>query len=183
MNLSMFISRRRRSRWRMPGRWWFRGVGQQPTKGDWTRNQKRAGNRAKTSLRSCKNFPALLQKFPAPRNKIPRSWTGSGGRTTGSVDLRGGPAPRRHPVGAAPVTPAGGCENSWSKPYSVLCLFLRARPMRERHEQQTSSRPIALGNGPGCSAQPRLALRAAPFADCSPLRRGCEQEPALAPTP
>src|SRR5271167_3931614 len=51
--------------------------------------------------------------------------------------------------------------------------------MGERHEPQTSSRSIALGNAPRrMLGSPREAR----FVDCAPVRRGCEQEPALALT-
>ena len=178
MNLGMFISRRWRRSWRIPGRCRVRGVGQQPTKRDCTTNQERARNRAKTSLLSRKNFPALVRTLPVPRNETLCFRTGSGGRSTASDDLRGGPAPRRRPVGAAPVTPAGGCENCWRKLYSVLCLFLVPRESVVSHRLHRAPSP---GNGSRRMLASRLVLREARFAD-PPARRGCEKEPALAPT-
>ena len=109
-------------------------------------------------------LPALVQKFPAPRS-------------TASADLRGGPARRRRPVGAAPVTPARGCENCWPKSYSVLCLFFRAVPLVERHERQTSSRPMPSALGlDGCSARPRLAHREARLRRLLTREAWCELE-------
>ncbi len=95
---------------------------------------------------------------PVRRNETPCSCTGSGGRSTASADFRGEPAPRRRRVGAASVTPAGGCENSWSKPYSVLCLFFVPWESVMSDRLHRGPSPSALGLE-GCSARPRLALR------------------------
>ena len=168
----MFISRRWRRSWRIPGRCRFRGVGQQPTKRDCATNRKRARNRAKACLFSRESFPVLMQKLPVPRNEIPCFCTGRGGRSTASADFRDGPAPRRRPVGAAPLTPAGGCENCRRKSYSVLCLFLGAVPWESVMSNRLHRGPSPSAMGlEGCS-QPRLTLREARFAGSSPVRRG-----------
>ena len=120
--------------------------------------------------------PAIVQKFPAPRNKIPCHLTGSGGRSTGSCNLRGRPAPRRRPGGAlsAPrlLRPQAAHENCWRKSYFVLCLFSRPVPIGERHERQTSSRSIALGIGP------RRVLGLAPPRPLDKLGAGSSRGPA-----
>ena len=52
------------------------------------------------SLFSPKKLPVLVQTFPVPRNEIPCFPAENGARSTASTGLRGGPAPRRRPVGA-----------------------------------------------------------------------------------
>jgi len=149
----MFISRRWRRSWRIPGRWWFRGVDQQLTKRDCTTKRARAKNFL-YSRESCL-FPTcylpVTREYspcygPVPRNETPRCRTGSGGRSTASCDLRGGPAPRRRPVGAAPVRPAGGCEKFLAK--VIFCaMFVLSGPSHGRTSCATdfSPSPSAMG--------------------------------------
>ena len=168
MNSGMFISPRWRSRWRIPGRWWFRGAS---PKGDCTTNQnvpaqkrpvraqKLSCSHAKTPLFSCESslFREMKLAVFCPGAAVarpPRPISGAG---------------RRH-GGAAAATPAGGCENSWPKSYSVLCLFLGAIPWESVMSHRLTllrPSPSAMGRA-GCSAHPSLALREARFADSSP---------------
>ncbi len=147
----MFIIRRWRSSWRILGRCGFRGVGQQPTKGDWTTKRACAKTSCfsrESSLFSCKSSLFSCESSLFCEMKLLLSGPGAAvARPPRPISAAG----RRH--GGAPsaprlLRPQAARENCWRKSYSVLCLFHRGRPMGERHEQQTSSRPSPFGNGP-----------------------------------
>ncbi len=104
-----------------------------------TRRSRRSLRPPVISLINANYLAVLVQKLPVPRNETPCLCTRSGGRSIASCDLRGGPAPRRRPVGAAPVAPAGGSRKLLAKAIFCAMFVLSGRPMGERHEQQTSS--------------------------------------------
>src|SRR5271157_3167801 len=90
--------------------------------------------------------------LPSPAAVHPHricSWTGRGGRLTASCDLRRTPAPRRRRARYARRRLLKIVGQSHILYY--VCSF-EAVPWGERHEHRLQ--PIALGNGPGCSAQP-----------------------------
>jgi len=164
----MFMSRRWRRSWRIPGRCRFRGVGQQPTKRDCATNRKRARNRAKTSLFSCEssllcaNFLPVMVLFCEMKLPVPgpgaavarpaRAISAAGRRHGGALS-----APRL-------LRPQGGSCKWLAK--VIFCAMFVPRPMGERHGQQTSAhRPRQWP-----SEQARLSPHPsrARFADSSP---------------
>ncbi len=164
-----------------------RGAGQQPTKGECATNRKRARDRAKTYLLSCKssllcaNYLAVMVLFRGRKLAVFR--TGSGGPRPPramSAACRGHGGARSAPRRLRPHAAVKIVGQSHS-----LCYLCSSRgSIGERHDQSTSSF-AAHRPRPRASKDARLtpALREPRFADCSPVKGGCEKEPAFCSNP
>ncbi len=166
----MFMSRRWRRSWRIPGRCTFRRVGQQPTKRDCSTNQERPRNRAETSLFSresslfsCKS--ALFRETKPPLS-VPGAAVARPPRPISSAGRRHGDAPSAprllRPRAAVKIV-------GQSHIMCYVCSLRRVPRESGMSDRPHPSRPVALG--------PRWMPAASPFdrpasRDSSPVRRG-----------